>query len=222
MNKHLTLIYDIAMIQIPIETLHNAGITDIYISLSHDQPELFMKLLGKGEELGVNLSYIIHGEARGISYGIWEARHFIGDDPFVCILGDNYFTEGIKPLVNAFSATGTPMVYLKEVDNPSRYGVPIMNNNQELTKFVEKPKNPQNNYAVLGVYCLTTQFFKNYSKLEPSWRGEYEITDALNLLLPDVGYAVYGGEWMDLGTFDDIYRAATWRRENVKRMEGER
>jgi len=206
------LIYDIPMIQIPIETLRDAGITDIYIGLSYDQPELFMKLLGKGEELGVNLSYIIHGEAKGISYGIWEARHFIRDDPFVVMLGDNLFTEGIKPLVDEFAVLKKSMVYLKEVDDPARYGVPIFNAKGDIKKFVEKPKKPQNKYAVLGVYCLNSEFFKNYNKIEPSWRGEYEITDALNLLLPNVGYSIYEGEWLDMGTFEDVYQASKWRR----------
>jgi glucose-1-phosphate thymidylyltransferase len=214
-NKHLLPVYDQSMIMIPIETLKQAGITDITVSLSYDQPELFMKLLGKGDELGVNLTYHIHGEARGISYGINEVKHIIGDSMFVCILGDNYFTDGVQPLIDEFTVLKKPMVYLKEVEDPTQYGTPIFTAEKEIKKFVEKPKKPQNNYAVLGVYCLTGDFFKNYPRLEPSWRGEYEITDALNLLLPDVGYCIYEGEWYDMGTHYDLLQSSIYRYENT-------
>jgi len=211
-NKHLLPVWDKPLIMYAIEALRDAGITDIYISLSYDQPELFIKLLGKGEELGVNLGYIIHGAPKGISYGIYEARHFLQRDLFVVYLGDNIFTEGIKPLVDEFRVLKKPMVYLKKVDDPRRYGHPIFNSKGDIKKFIEKPKHPQNEYGVLGVYCLTPDFFKNYSKIEASWRGEYEITDALNLLLPNVGYTYYEGDWIDCGVVEDLYRAATWRR----------
>jgi len=106
-----------------------------------------------------------------------------------------------------------PTVYLKEMNNPSRYGVPIFSvRGSDVVGFVEKPKNPPSKYAVLGVYCFTSQFFDIYPRLKPSKRGEYEITDALNELVP-VEYLVYEGEWYDCGIFSDLYEASTWRRQ---------
>ena len=216
-NKHLLLIYDKPMIFYAIETLRDAGITNIIISLSDDEPGHFMKLLGKGEELGVKLSYVIHGEPKGIAYGIWEAKHLLRGEPFVVYLGDNIFTESIKGHIDYFKKHKKPLVLLKKVDDPSRYGVVEFiktNYGKRIKRFVEKPRDPPSKFIILGVYCLTDQFFKIYPKLKPSKRGEYEITDALNLLLP-VGYTYYWGGWFDCGVFEDLYKASKWRREVV-------
>lgn len=222
-NKHLMLIYDKPMIFYAVETLKEAGITDIVISLSHDKPENFMELLGDGSELGVNLAYVIHGEPEGISYGIYHARNFLGDEPFMCYLGDNIFGGSLKPYVEMFKANpDKTLVLLKKVsyDEAKNYGVAEFVEAHGgfprgvLLKLVEKPETPPSPYIMLGAYFLTPKFFDIYPTLKPSERGEYEITDAMNALMPDVRYEVYDGVWFDCGTFDSILEASNYMKGN--------
>lgn len=212
-NKHLLLIYDKPMIAYPIETLREAGITDIIISLSYDQPQQFMRLLGDGKELGVNLSYVIHGEPKGIAHSIYHAQSWLEGEPFVCHLGDNIFDESLRPYVERFMAEPrTSLMLFKKMGSEAvrRYGTAIFDGKGEVVRFIEKPEFAPNPYAMLGVYFLSPKFFKVCPSLKPSERGEYEITDAVNLLLPDVECAFYDGVWWDCGMFDDILEASKY------------
>jgi len=209
-NKHLLLVYNKPLIMYAIETLRDAGVTDIVLSLSYRNPEQFVTLLGDGAEFGVNLTYIIHGEPLGISYAIDHAHTVLGDEPFVCFLGDNIFSSDLKPYINKFNGDSVDaMILLKEVnlEEAKRYGVACFNGDK-LVGLEEKPATPKSNFIVVGAYFLTHKFFDVYSKLNRSARGEYEITDAINLLLPNVKYEVYDGEWFDCGTFDNMLEAS--------------
>lgn len=221
-NKHLLLVYDRPMVMYPIETLREAGITDIVISLSHYQPQQFMELLGDGEELGVKLTYVIHGEPKGISYAINHAQNVLGRMPFVCLLGDNIFGASLKPFVEKFALRQKSMILLKDVglENAKRYGVAdfVVKNFPmgELRGLIEKPKFPPSPYIMIGAYFLTPAFFDVYPRLKPSERGEYEITDAINALMPDVTYEIYEGDWWDCGTFESILEASNYIKRGCK------
>jgi len=211
-NKHLLLVYNKPLIMYAIETLRDAGVTDIVLSLNYRNPEQFVELLGDGREFGVNLTYIIHGEPLGISYAIDHAHNVLGDEPFLCFLGDNIFSGGLKPYVNKFRGGGADaLILLKKAtrQEAQKYGVACFNGDR-LVGLEEKPATPKSNFIVVGAYFLTNKFFEVYSKLNRSARGEYEITDAINLLLPNVRYEVYDGEWFDCGTFDNMLEASEY------------
>lgn len=221
-NKHLLLVYDKPMIMYGIEAMRDAGITDITLSLSHERTpsgyiarlERFMELLGNGEELGVKLGYVIHGEPRGISYCINHARSLLGDEPFLCYLGDNIFGESLGPYVKRFQENPREsLILLKKfgIKEALRYGVAIFKE-KELVQLVEKPQRISGDYAyaMLGAYFFTPKFFEIYPRLKPSERGEYEVTDAINALMPMVNYEIYQGEWFDCGTFDSILEASNY------------
>lgn len=218
-NKHLMLVYDRPMIMHGIEALREAGITDIVISLSYDTPQQFMELLGDGRELGVNLAYVIHGEPKGISYSIYHARNLLGREPFMCYLGDNIFGESLRPYVEKFKADpDNALILLKEVarEEAKNYGVAYLREGK-LVGLIEKPGTPPSPYIMLGAYLLTSKFFDVYPSLKPSRRGEYEITDAINLLMPNVTHEIYEGVWFDCGTFDSILEASNYMKRTEKR-----
>jgi len=210
-NKHHILIYDKPMIFYAVETLRDAGITDIIITLGDHDNDRFFELLGHGQDFGVNIDYHFHGKPLGISHAIWMCRDRVGDEPFVVLLGDNIFCDGLQMQVNAFKDLPKPMMVLKKMPwaKARNYGVALIEDDV-VVDIVEKPKRKVSQLAVLGVYFLDKTFFEVYKRLNPSGRGEYEITDALKLMNPD--WSMYGGLWFDCGTFDDIYQASTWRR----------
>jgi len=213
-NKHLLLVYDKPMIMYAINALWDAGITDIVLSLNNDKPGSFMELLGNGEELGVHLSYVVHGDPKGISYGINHARFLLGDEPFLCLLGDNIFGASLLPYVKMFRENPRESLILLKKCNmkeASRYGVAIFKD-KDLVQLVEKPQGLTGDsaYALLGAYFFTPKFFEIFPFLKSSERGEYEVTDAINALMPTVRYEIYEGAWFDCGTFDSILEAATF------------
>lgn len=214
-NKHLLPVYDKPLIMYGIEALREAGITDIYVSISTFNPFGFMDLLRDGKELGVHLSFLVQGEVKGIAWAINDAEPWVRGEPFIVYLGDNIFTTSLKPYVDNWG-TAIPKVLLKKVDlrEASRYGVPSFYESR-IASFFEKPTKPPSEYIILGLYFLTPRFFQVFPKLRPSQRGEYEITDALNQLLP-VAYEVYEGTWWDCGTFDDMLEAGNYMRRRVK------
>lgn len=224
-NKHLLPVYDKPMIMYGIEALRDALVTDIYVSISTFNPFGFLDLLRSGRDLGVHLSFLVQEEVKGIAWAINEAEPWLKGEPFIVYLADNIFTSSIKPHVDKFYENPEkPMVLLKRVDKPEearRYGVARFSPSLpckerlelnsaykvEVTEFVEKPAEPPSQYVLLGVYFLTPRFFDVFPTLKPSQRGEYEITDALNQLMP-VDYEVITGDWWDCGEFGDILRAS--------------
>jgi glucose-1-phosphate thymidylyltransferase len=175
----------------------------------------------------VKLGYVIHGAPMGISYGINHARFLLGDEPFLCYLGDNIFGESLAPYVKRFQENPQEsLILLKKlgIKEASRYGVAIFKE-KELVQLVEKPRlSPivgsklppwtlgagDYAYVMLGAYFFTPKFFEIYPSLKPSERGEYEVTDAVNALMPMVSYEIYQGEWFDCGTFDSILEASNY------------
>lgn len=210
-NKHLIHVYNTPMIMHSIDTVRNAGISDIILSVSKDKPELFMEYLKDGSEFGINLTYIVQNDSNGIAYAINQAKHLLHhEDKFMVYLADNYFEESLLKYKLKFdeSKNSDAMILTKEMNEPERYGIAITDKDNNLTEAIEKPKFPVSNKAILGVYFFSNAYFGAFSKTVPSGRGEYEVTNVLNMLIPHVICEEYNNEWRDLGTFDDIAKCS--------------
>ena len=212
--------------QYVLEDLVSAGIRDIAIILGETYPEMVREYYGNGSEFGCKITYIYQGKPLGIAHAVSLVKRFVEDERFVVYLGDNILQHGIKEHVKEFlRGDYDAFVLLKEVENPSMFGVARFKEGR-LTGFVEKPKDPPSRYAVVGVYMFKPLVFDIIKDLRPSWRGEYEITDALQLMLErryNVGYGFVRGWWFDTGKADDILRVnAVILDERVRRdVKGE-
>jgi len=197
--------------QYVLEDLRNSGITDIAIILGDIYPEKVKEHYGDGSKFGVGITYIYQDRPRGIAHAVSLCRDFVGDDSFVVYLGDNLLKGGIRRYVEKFrSSNMDAMILLCEVNEPQRFGVAQFDEKGRLVRLVEKPKVPPSNYALTGIYFFKPVIFEMIKQLKPSWRGELEITDAIQLLLENgynVGYDFVSGWWKDTGTFQDILDA---------------
>jgi glucose-1-phosphate thymidylyltransferase len=195
-----------------IEDLREAGINDIGIILGTVMPEKVQEFLGGGSKYGVNLTYIVQGEPKGIAHAVNCAKDFMGDSEFVVYLGDNLLKNGIEAIPKKMKDEKADCVIsLMPVKEPQRYGIAELSpDGKKVLRTIEKPKEPKSNLAVIGVYAFNSSFFKVYPKLKPSWRDEMEITDAISLLI-DSGYKVVPhhveGWWKDTGKPEDILEA---------------
>jgi glucose-1-phosphate thymidylyltransferase len=225
--KQLIPIANKPISQYALEDLISAEIKDIAIVLGETFPELVREHYGDGSRFGARITYIYQGFPKGIAHAIGLCKDFVGDDKFIVYLGDNILQNGIKEYVREFVNNNyDAMVLLKEVDDPKSFGVAEFDKNGKLVRLVEKPKVPPSNYALIGVYFLSPVIFKMIEKLKPSWRGEYEITDALQMLLEegyDIGYRIVKGWWFDTGKKDDILKvnALILDERMQRRIEGE-
>jgi glucose-1-phosphate thymidylyltransferase len=173
------------MIHWPIMKLKEADIDDILIATNKDDAMNFITMIGNGEDYGINISYKIQDGAKGIADGVYLAKDFIQDESVVVILGDNIFSDSLKPYIQSFKQQQAgAKVLLKEVPDPERYGVAILNEKEKLIELIEeKPLAPKTNYCVIGVYMYDKQVFNFIERIEPSTRGELEITDVNNMYI---------------------------------------
>lgn len=202
-NKHLLPMYDKPMILYPLETLKQMGVTDILIVSGGEHIGSFAEFLGDGKNFGVNLTYKVQAEAGGIAQALSLAEDFVQGN-FAVILGDNIFEHPVTP-----PTTGCGIV-LKEVEDPSRFGVYFRGH------IEEKPRVPQSDLAVTGLYFYTPKIFDFIRTLQPSARGELEITDVNNWCLENLPTEIieYEGFWSDAGTFDSLFNSAQWVKNN--------
>lgn len=195
-----------------LEDLRDAGVRDVAVVLGNLAPERVVEYYGDGSWLGLRLTYVYQGYPYGIAHAVYAVKDFVGDEPFVVYLGDNVILEGVSRFAREFENSGADaMVLLVEVEDPRRFGVARFDEDRRLVGFVEKPKEPPSKYALAGVYFFRPpHVFKVIEKLKPSWRGELEITDALQGLM-DAGfrveYGIISGWWKDTGTPSDILEA---------------
>lgn len=210
-NKHLLPIYDKPMIHYPLEALIGAGISEILIVTGGKNAGHFLELLGNGSELGLpHLNYTYQKGEGGIAEALSLARHFVGEERMCVILGDNILERSIADQVAAYRAQPSgARILLKEVPDPERFGVPVFDGDDKLIDIEEKPARPRSNYAVIGVYFYDSTVFEIIDGLEPSARGELEITDVNNHYLRrgELDYGVIEGWWTDAGTFPSLLRA---------------
>jgi glucose-1-phosphate thymidylyltransferase len=205
-NKHLLPVYDKPMIFYPLNTLINAGITEIMIVSGRGHAGHFLELLGSGNEFGVSLTYEIQEKAGGIAEALGLATKWTGDENVAVILGDNIFQDSIKKEVASFVEGAK--IFLKEVPDAHRFGVAELRENRVIS-IEEKPAHPKSSYAVTGLYLYDPKVFSVIQNLKPSGRGELEITDVNNAYIRKdcMQYSVLGGYWSDAGTFDSLLRA---------------
>lgn len=209
--KQLVPIANKPVLEYALDDLKDAGITDIGIILGDKGRDEIQEYFGDGSEFGVEITYIVQGEPLGLAHAVGCARDFVGDDSFVVYLGDDMMREGIDALVADFdSDTYAAGIGLQEVDEPSRYGIVGRNDAGDVTELVEKPDDPPSNLALIGIYVFTPEIFEQIETLEPSWRGELEITDAIQGLLDNgrrvQSHVVYGW-WKDTGKPGDVLHA---------------
>ncbi|AWR95221.1 glucose-1-phosphate thymidylyltransferase [Acidianus brierleyi] len=189
-----------------ILSLRDLGIRDFAIILGNNHPEKVVEFYGDGSVFDINVTYIYQGEAFGLADAIYKAKDFVGNDRFVVYLGDNVVLDGLKNLINF---NGEASILLAKVNNPNRFGVAVINEGKVI-KLVEKPKEFISDLALVGVYAFTPSIFNSIEKIKPSWRGELEITDAIQELLnegKEVNYSIVEGWWKDTGTPEDLLEA---------------
>jgi len=193
-----------------VETIIQAGISEIAFIVGGTGVEKVKEYYGNGEKFGVNFSYIYQESPKGIAHAISLCKDFIKDEKFVVFLGDNIINKKIDEYLLDFqNSNAFASLLLCEVDNPSQFGVAQIENKQ-IIKIVEKPKNPISNLAVTGIYFLTPYIFEIIKKIKPSWRNELEIADALQLLIEEnkkIDYNIITDFWKDTGTPKDIIEA---------------
>ena len=211
-SKQLMPIYDKPMIYYPLSTLMLAGIKDILIiSTPHDLP-LFKRLLGDGKQLGCNFQYKVQEIPNGLAQAFVIGEEFIGDDSVALVLGDNIFygTGFHQALIEATENTGGT-VFAYHVNDPNRYGVVEFDGDNKAISIEEKPEHPKSNYAVPGIYFYDNTVVDIAKNLEPSARGEYEITDVNKVYLQqgnlNVSILNRGTAWLDTGTFQSLMQA---------------
>ena len=211
-SKQLMPIYDKPMIYYPLSTLMLAGIKDILIiSTPHDLPS-FERLLGNGKKLGCNFQYAVQETPNGLAQAFVIGEEFIGNDSVALILGDNIFygTGLQKTLINVVDQKGGT-VFAYHVNDPERYGVVEFDKNNKAISIEEKPTHPKSNYAVPGIYFYDNRVIEIAKNLEPSARGEYEITDINRVYLErdelHVSILNRGTAWLDTGTFQSLIQA---------------
>lgn len=216
-NKHLLPVFDKPMIYYPIQCLVNAGIRDILVVTGGNSAGDFLQLLGNGADFGLKrLNYAYQQGEGGIADALKLAEHFAEGEAISVVLGDNIIEGNIKKAVDDFKAQGTgAKILLKEVHDPERFGVATLKDGK-VTKIVEKPKQPETNLAVIGIYMFDKNVFEICRTLKPSSRGELEITDVNNEYIRrgNMTAEVLKGWWTDAGTFESLYRAATLIRDN--------
>jgi glucose-1-phosphate thymidylyltransferase len=193
-----------------IEALVDAGVTEIGIIIAPETGEEIREAAGDGSRFGAEITYIVQDKPAGLAHAVLTAEDFIGDSPFVMYLGDNLLRDGIRGLVSTFRADEPQaLILLTPVDDPQSYGVAELDG-ERIVRLIEKPKDPPSNLALVGVYLFSPSIFEAARQLEPSWRGEYEITEAIQSLIDDgrtVRSEVVRGWWKDTGQLADMLEA---------------
>ena len=201
-NKHLLPVYDRAMVYYPIQMLVEAGIDDIIILTGGDYAGDFLRLIGNGEDFGLSrIHYAYQSGQGGIAEALGLTRQFTGDDKMVVVLGDNILQQSIKPAVEAFEKQERgARIFLTEVEHPWEYGIAVTEGDS-IKSIIEKPKDPPTNTAVIGVYMYPPDVFDIVDQLEPSRRGELEITAVNNAYIErgEMMSATLEGWWLDAG-----------------------
>ncbi len=223
-NKHLLPIYDKPMIYYPIETLVEAGIRDILVVTGGRNAGDFLRLLGNGKEFGLrHLNYTYQEGEGGIAAALALAEFFADGGPICVILGDNIVEGSIAGFIRNFEKQKTgARVLLKEVEDPQRFGVPVIEDGRIL-RIEEKPAVPPSRYAITGIYIYDGEVFDIIRGLTPSGRGELEITDVNNAYIRKgaLHYDIMEGWWTDAGTFESLLRAANLVARKMRRQAEE-
>jgi glucose-1-phosphate thymidylyltransferase len=208
-----------------LEAMAEAGIRDVGIIIAPETGEEIRAAVGDGSRFGVEVQYVEQDEPLGLAHAVLTAEGFLGETPFVMYLGDNLLRDGIRDLVDTFRREEPDaLILLTPVPDPEHYGVAELEDGR-VARLVEKPKEPHTNLALVGVYMFTPSVFDAARSIEPSWRGELEITDAIQTLV-DRGLRVdphiVDGWWKDTGQVQDMLEANRLILDDLEeRVEGE-
>jgi glucose-1-phosphate thymidylyltransferase len=222
-SKQLMPIYDKPMIYYPLSVLMLAGIREILIITTPEDSDQFKRLLGDGSEIGCSFSYEVQEKPNGLAQAFVIGEKFIGKEKVALVLGDNIFHgSGFSKLLQSFNDLSGAAVFAYEVSDPERYGVVEFDKDFKAISIEEKPKQPKSNFAVPGLYFYDNSVVEIAKNIQPSARGEYEITDVNKVYLQNgtlqVGVMDRGVAWLDTGTFDSLSDASEFVRVIEKRQ----
>ncbi|MFY0603986.1 MAG: glucose-1-phosphate thymidylyltransferase RfbA [Flavobacteriaceae bacterium] len=212
-SKQLMPVYDKPMIYYPISTLISAGISEILIISTPQDLPLFKKLLGSGHQIGCHFEYAVQEHPNGLAEAFIIGEEFIGNDKVALILGDNiFYGTGLSDLLKANNDPKGGIIYAYHVQDPERYGVVDFDTSGKAISIEEKPTNPKSSFAVPGIYFYDNSVINVAKNIQPSHRGELEITDVNKEYLKNGNLKVSildrGTAWLDTGTFDSLMQAS--------------
>lgn len=210
-NKHVLPIFDKPMIYCPIETLVSAGIDEILVISNAEHIGKYIELL-EGADFDADFQYLVQSEPKGIAHGVSLAESFV-DDEFAVMLGDNVVLGDVSDKVSLGNSSAK--ILLKQVDEPTAYGVASVED-ESVVSLQEKPSNPESDLAVIGLYMYDSSVFDIIRDLDPSDRGEYEITDVNKAYVQrgELAYEEIDNEWFDAGTPEGLFQASRAARDD--------
>ena len=214
-SKQLIPVYDKPMIYYPLSTLMLAGIKDIMIITTEGDKDKFKFLLGDGSNIGINLTYATQSKPEGIAQAFIIGEKFISNSPVALILGDNiFYGKGITNLLKKANNKKDSTIFAYRVKDPQRYGVVEFSIDRKVIGIEEKPNNPKSSFAITGIYFYDNSVIEKAKKINPSKRGELEITDINSLYLNENNLSVEildrGIAWLDTGTIDSLQEASAF------------
>jgi glucose-1-phosphate thymidylyltransferase len=219
-NKSLLPVYDRPLIEYPLRTLVQGGITDIIVISGNEHIDQMAGYLGSGAKFGCKFSYRVQDEPKGIAQALGMAEEFADGDSICAILGDNIYFDDISAAIRNFKSGAH--VFLKAVPDAQRFGVAEVDAKGKVISIEEKPRIPKTNLAVTGCYIYDKHCFEIIRNLKPSARGEFEITDVSHHYAEQgtLEATILQNDWIDAGTFESLHRAAIAVRERKMLVEG--
>ena len=209
--KHLLPVGDKPVLFHVLNYAKEAGIKDIGVVVSPESGPYIEEAIGTGSEWGGQITFIVQPEPLGLAHAVKVAQGFLGDSPFLMLLGDNLVQEGVKDFLDEFHTSNSDAsILLREVSDPRAFGVAELDSSGKVIHMAEKPQKPKSNLAIIGVYLFTAEIHKAIAQTKPSWRGELEITDAIQKLLEmgkEIRSHLLRGWWLDIGNNDGLIEA---------------